>query len=184
MCCVSHSKSFNSLQTGKSFRTERLSSAEKREIIGFNSLQTGKSFRTDTEIPKGIAGIVFQFPSNGKVLSDFYRRYCIIYYTLCFNSLQTGKSFRTRRVVGNITGSWTFCFNSLQTGKSFRTWTTKETHRMLISFNSLQTGKSFRTGSVSANEVSQELLFQFPSNGKVLSDCSITIFTRDSYETG
>ena len=60
---------FNSLQTGRSFRT----TSEEVSITSyrcFNSLQTGRSFRT---IVQSLVGLVI----------------------LCFNSLQTGRSFRT-----------------------------------------------------------------------------------------
>ena len=85
-------KSFNSLQTGKAFRTPPSSVVFFGRTLGFNSLQTGKAFRTVGEwllgrsyrLPVSIPfkrerlseqvapgpGTVcvsgFQFPSNGK----------------------------------------------------------------------------------------------------------------------
>ncbi len=146
-------RSFNSLQTGKSFRTMN-PDTPLVDDSGFNSLQTGKSFRTP---PKG----------NGKLERK------------CFNSLQTGKSFRTRKSQsqpgtrqllrpvsipfkrespfglkkkgGALCASLFFCFNSLQTGKSFRTGSRTRHSVVGRSFNSLQTGKSFRTAAQEAN---------------------------------
>ena len=144
------SECFNSLQTGKSFRTglmlfgrkqrqKKVSIPFKRESpfglrhckvlymakanLRFNSLQTGKSFRTHEKSYRKVHCVhqEFQFPSNGKVLSD------IIMKRL-------------------LTSSDSSCFNSLQTGKSFRTWEKRETC------------------------FGRQVLFQFPSNGKVLSD--------------
>ena len=159
---------FNSLQTGKSFRTyhysilsflmivsipfkrespfghERVSFAGPEEVKRFHSLQTGKSFRT------------YNLGSGDPV-------------HLCFHSLQTGKSFRTDAIFrvedprGELVSipfkrespfglpyAWrykmrSFCFNSLQTGKSFRTRTEPFEKNQASCFNSLRTGKSFRT---------------------------------------
>ena len=63
-------KSFNSLQTGKSFRTNWQINRQSIAIC-FNSLQTGKSFRTNAAYRILISQLAFQFPSNGKVLSDW-----------------------------------------------------------------------------------------------------------------
>ena len=62
--------SFNSLQTGKAFRTRPPMPGRPFTVSipnSFNSLQTGKAFRTDfpgkvSECPE----LKFQFPSNGK----------------------------------------------------------------------------------------------------------------------
>ena len=114
--------SFNSLQTGKSFRTQARTSKKEKENESFNSLQTGKSFRTGDQEPRVDSAV------------------------LRFNSLQTGKSFRTK-------------FLRRQSGEE----------DFARSFNSLQTGKSFRT-KVPTTPAKVSALFQFPSNGKVLSD--------------
>ena len=86
--------SFNSLQTGRSFRTNVQQTPNKNQPTSFNSLQTGRSFRTRWAIKAG--GVVkkvsipfkreglsellslsvesdwtrFQFPSNGKVFPN------------------------------------------------------------------------------------------------------------------
>ena len=62
----------------------------------FNSLQTGRTFRTQRGTRINTAYITFQFPSNGK---DFPNRtHATIWGTRhqSFNSLQTGRTFRTR----------------------------------------------------------------------------------------
>ena len=63
--------------------------------VGFNSLQTGKSFRTHLRQNAYYYNKKFQFPSNGKVLSDILISKIHLIENSCFNSLQTGKSFRT-----------------------------------------------------------------------------------------
>ena len=66
--------------------------------VGFNSLPTGKSFRTlfSFTYPNECGDSAFQFPSNGKVLSDTTYVCHEAMIIICFNSLPTGKSFRTR----------------------------------------------------------------------------------------
>ena len=140
---------FNSLQTGKSFRTlspdfqawvqdNYVSIPFKRESpfgplvvskpksIGsrFNSLQTGKSFRTIVLTFRGKGRWVFQFPSNGKVLSD----------PITF-------SFNIRIIFVSIPFKRESPFGQRKTAK-----------QILLSLNT----------------------FQFPSNGKVLSDMYLT----------
>ena len=90
---------------------------------------------------------------------------------MSFNSLQTGKPFQTE-----VLRHWTketMSFNSLQTGKPFQT----SDHRFVAHrytsygcFNSLQTGKPFQTDVPTGLTKKVEELFQFPSNGKALSD--------------
>ena len=59
--------SFNSLQTGKAFRTNRESgNRPEPPTKSFNSLQTGKAFRTEKFGRFRDCAVVFQFPSNGK----------------------------------------------------------------------------------------------------------------------
>ena len=165
---------------------------------------------------------LFQFPSNGKVLSD-ERHSLFLFLPICsvsipfkrespfgrasprpgsrriqsFNSLQTGKSFRTEAQMRlKKTHQQVQSFNSLQTGKSFRTRNPMNNTFILNSvsipfkrespfgrvsvpnglslsflcFNSLQTGKSFRTDEERDRQSLGIAKFQFPSNGKVLSD--------------
>ena len=139
---------------------------------------------------------MFQFPSNGKVLSDFGDALLQIKDPhQSFNSLQTGKSFRTPDILSSETEPHQ-SFNSLQTGKSFRTKNPRSHGRRYLGFNSLQTGKSFRTRNLQVVRIlnccvsipfkrespfgpaklsrrlslDQIEKFQFPSNGKVLSD--------------
>ena len=110
---------FNSLQTGRSFRTIGLSVIPIHNLMGFNSLQTGWSFRTQhanatnmtliecVSIPFKREGLSeqttfsfieyireFQFPSNGKVFPNVAPALGGP-HGAGFNSLQTGRSFRT-----------------------------------------------------------------------------------------
>ena len=136
---------FNSLQTGRSFRTVDIRRQMLRKIW-FQFPSNGKVFPNKSELKaeikrRGIVSIPFkreglsehlsnlvflanweskfQFPSNGKVFPN------MIYpgtwsCSSCFNSLQTGRSFRTKCMLLLTTRVW-FSFNSLQTGRSFRT---------------------------------------------------------------
>ena len=114
-------KSFNSLQTGRSFRTSA-SSMTPSSLMCFNSLQTGRSFRTAFLKSSLRSAIKFQFPSNGKVFPNSKtRRRKKTRSVLCFNSLQTGRSFRTHLKIRDAKDDPT-SFNSLQTGRSFRTY--------------------------------------------------------------
>ena len=70
---------FNSLQTGKAFRTRGVKN-ESFERICFNSLQTGKAFRTPEVTPQ-------------------------VTPEVSFNSLQTGKGFPnpfTKSIEGDL----------------------------------------------------------------------------------
>ena len=40
------------------------------ELFCFNSLQTGRSFRTEDFVDPGVEVVEFQFPSNGKVFPN------------------------------------------------------------------------------------------------------------------
>ena len=57
---------FNSLQTGKAFRTRLYAALGLALALSFNSLQTGKAFRTGRDRHVSGAYRLFQFPSNGK----------------------------------------------------------------------------------------------------------------------
>ena len=186
---------FNSLQTGKSFRTvsfnkqgdpelENVSIPFKRESPfgrkykpcnpsgcrdGFNSLQTGKSFRTYTASFEELQRIVFQFPSNGKVLSDpmleererFQRTIVSIPFK---RESPFGLQSHNEDLVEGSLVSIPFKRES-----PFGPSEWNDRRKKIKGFNSLQTGKSFRTIEEETEEGIMTL-FQFPSNGKVLSD--------------
>ena len=137
-------KRFNSLQTGKSFRTQSEKSAHCTLCQCFNSLQTGKSFRTysNTTGNKWV-DVVFQFPSNGKVLSDGATNY---------------QEKENQRV--SIPFKRESPFGRRQTPMP---------RHSRASFQFPSNGKVL---SDVAQEVYQprQTRFQFPSNGKVLSD--------------
>ena len=61
---------FNSLQTGRCFRTEDMSSLPRKATRSFNSLQTGRCFRTQADDATEEEAKLFQFPSNGKVFPN------------------------------------------------------------------------------------------------------------------
>ena len=90
--------SFNSLQTGRYFRTWLIDFVSIFSMKCFNSLQTGRYFRTNIhnadEFIKQYPE--FQFPSNGKVFPNLKTEIPPkIPKSLRFNSLQTGRYFRT-----------------------------------------------------------------------------------------
>ena len=111
---------FHSLQTGKSFRTIRISIhiMRKREKV---------SIPFKRESPFGLNSNVAVFLSVIFVSIPFKRESpfgqdaddTLVEEQVCFNSLQTGKSFRTRIII--VSTFRRFSFHSLQTGKSFRT---------------------------------------------------------------
>ncbi len=136
----------NSLQTGRSFRTQDLNNGpfDKSSTMfqfpsngkvfpnsgyvliggsaykGFNSLQTGRSFRTSLSNLIKPALVEFQFPSNGKVFpnGDSAEGYSIAEE---FQFPSNGKVFPNVEFIGIHSSSSGEGFNSLQTGRSFRT---------------------------------------------------------------
>ena len=136
--------SFNSLQTGRTFRTEvrevrvycmsfqfpsngkdseRMTwmADAQPETFSFNSLQTGRTFRTmsqHTSIPSPICNSLHakDFPSNDTSVSIPFKREGLSELNVSNrrNSLQAGSYFPKH------TRRCT-CFNSLQTGRTFRT---------------------------------------------------------------
>ena len=174
--CHGLSVSFNSLQTGKPFRTalidanadtnaRNVSIPFKRESpfgqgrrkksasppkICFNSLQTGKPFRTVClvcNLPLSVPGVSipfkrespfghsllsnernstllwFQFPSNGKALSDTFmaKTSCDRIYDP-FQFPSNGKALSDGITTALSSSEPGIRFNSLQTGKPFRTF--------------------------------------------------------------
>ena len=137
---------FNSLQTGKAFRTFRrpcgggyllhswVSIPFKRERLSEHNLDwVFKQSNQHVSIPfkrerlseqglfrSSATKIVVSIPFKRERLSEHVLRNRKKRECFSFNSLQTGKAFRTLLKVIWISGG--FCFNSLQTGKAFRTW--------------------------------------------------------------
>ena len=64
-------KRFNSLQTGKCIQRAKETQGKQPWKYGFNSLQTGKCIQSESKQREKIAQKVFQFPSNGKVYSEW-----------------------------------------------------------------------------------------------------------------
>ena len=113
-------------------------------ISSFNSLQTGKPFRT--------------LPAK-----------CLATAQKCFNSLQTGKPFRTVHGRTKCSGC-TLVSIPFKRESPFGRTTIRSNTSWYKSFNSLQTGKPFRTWKHQATIRARLISFQFPSNGKALSD--------------
>ena len=134
---------FNSLQTGRSFRTEMHYPDREYEEYCFNSLQTGRSFRTCGEWKQRHIGV------KG------------------FNSLQTGRSFRTRGFIDTVMAiNRKFQFPS--NGKVFPNSDDPDEIKAILKFQFPSNGKVFPNifESIKKDKVLL-LLFQFPSNGKV-----------------
>ena len=112
---------------------------------------------------------VFQFPSNGKVLSD-------LRFFTCKMLIRVSIPFQRESPFGRgtlwITHSPRICFNSLQTGKSFRTkssrWRWLTAIKVSIPFKRESPFGLSETRQTASQYHSP--MFQFPSNGKVLSD--------------
>ena len=62
--------SFNSLQTGNCIQTKKMEPSP-RGSAGFNSLQTGNCIQTRENADISPERLKFQFPSNGKLHSNF-----------------------------------------------------------------------------------------------------------------
>ena len=111
-------------------------------ITCFNSLQTGRcvarkvSYVTPFDIT-----VSFQFPSNGKVCCERYKKTVAATMPRRFNSLQTGRCVASRQ----------------------KFWGSHTHYRVSIPFKREGVLRDQR----SSNTESRESLFQFPSNGKV-----------------
>ena len=108
---------FNSLQTGRTFRTTGRRRNTRGRHERFNSLQTGRTFRTKvwrfTQQP--INNVSIPFKREG--LSELMEHADNLEGLRSFNSLQTGRTFRTNAVycVRHITDRFQFPSN----GKDF-----------------------------------------------------------------
>ena len=81
---------------GKVFPNKTLDTHMRLCDCCFNSLQTGRSFRTlKIKLSDNKTETLFQFPSNGKVFPNRWRCDRGVCLSRSFNSLQTGRSFRT-----------------------------------------------------------------------------------------
>ncbi len=63
-------KGFNSLQTGRSFRTNEVCVWKRRASRSFNSLQTGRSFRTEIEYLENKLARLVSIPFKREGLSE------------------------------------------------------------------------------------------------------------------
>ena len=123
----------------------------------FNSLQTGKCIQSHRAIRKRkVCRNTFQFPSNGKVYSEAYA------------------------YAASLTAKDPACFNSLQTGKCIQSQLKRNImFNNMNRFNSLQTGKCIQRpirNELLATVEPIEPVFQFPSNGKVYSESTSTMY--------
>ena len=141
----SSSGSFNSLQTGKSFRTQCGKQRINGTTLSFHSLPTGKSFRTCEGCDNIILEVrKFPFPSNGKVLSDRRKRW-------------NGNDCSYRVSI------------PFQRESPFGLYTERFMRAKCIVFQFPSNGKVYSKCQLSRNAANWETLFQFPSNGKVYS---------------
>ena len=136
---------FNSLQTGRSFRTQ-ICEVHDYPYHRFQFPSNGKVFpNPNTKHPGHFCRGQFQFPSNGKVFPNGrLDKYCdpVIDVSIPFKREGISELKKLRKPL-------TFTalrFDSLQTGSTFRTWKSPQLPSpFLLRFNSLQTGRSFRT---------------------------------------
>ena len=133
--------SFNSLQTGRTFRTES-NAITIANILSFNSLQTGRTFRTGQSSPMSSpTRSLVSIPFKREGLSELKRVDALVYQLNSFNSLQTGRTFRTNEEA--TMPKITFSFNSLQTGRTFRTLPHLLHNRKVTQFQFPSNGKDF-----------------------------------------
>ena len=89
-------------------------------FFGFNSLQTGRTFRTKLfSLETKFFSVSIPFKREG--LSELTSHTSPEANKLCFNSLQTGRTFRTKKLNEGGVLCIVLSFNSLQTGRTFRT---------------------------------------------------------------
>ena len=146
----------------KGRRTPTLSIASH----GFDSLPSGKSFRTlkayythRDKVEK------FRFPSLGKVLSD------VMCYNVCSNDQRVSIPFPrespfrqdAQKAIDQIDQ---MCFDSLPPGKPFQTVKSELYKYLKESFDSLRSGKCLQKYGYEDIGVA-EIKFRFPSRGKV-----------------
>ncbi len=135
---------------------------------GFNSLQTGRSFRTQILLSDNPSTKRVSIPFKREGLSELSYLILCVSIPNCFNSLQTGRSFRTW-FTPIAFGSVLLRFNSLQTGRSFRTqefiFNEPRLHGSHVSIPFKREGLSERDHRNTF--FGERAQFQFPSNGKV-----------------
>ena len=107
--------SFNSLQTGKCIQSWGCPK-DPPQRLGFNSLQTGKCIQSlISSSVNALEKIAFQFPSNGKVYSEYYQ---VLSRERGDGSVSIPfKRESVFRVAASGALTRAFGFNSLQTGK-------------------------------------------------------------------
>ena len=120
--------------------------ARTRSMWGlcFNSLQTGKAFRTSCRKRSTENYYWFQFPSNGKGFPNLAEVRCCRVRIADFVSIP----FKRERLSEQNTELTTsqieeLSFNSLQTGKAFRTLAEKEGKEPQSEFQFPSNGKGF-----------------------------------------
>ena len=172
-------KSFNSLQTGKPFRTI-LSSRPKRSIgrdLCFNSLQTGKPFRTVRQFLLIYMRLHVSIPFKrespfGQVLKGRDEQ---VKTEKSFHSLQTGKPFRTNDYdYSEFASEVEFPFPS--NGKALSDyWSVKMNKVAQRKFVSIPFKRESPFGPITimGRTCISGVGFQFPSNGKALSDSNL-----------
>ena len=173
---------------------------DTQAVIGFQFPSNGKAL-SDIELAciRAVDDEMFQFPSNGKALSDED-----IETTLKMGQHRVSIPFKREspfgpvRICGQGESAWIYSFQFPSNGKALSDKKIEDEATLALlakvsipfkrespfgqsstaaaptivrsSFNSLQTGKPFRTLAFWVLLIEYLKSFQFPSNGKALSD--------------
>ena len=180
-------KSFNSLQTGRTFRTikgvthndfQKVSIPFKREGLSerpaihaeldmykrFQFPSNGKDF--PNKIKTGLANprnLEFQFPSNGKDFPNKIGR-CCCKEDKKFQFPSNGKDFPNN--VSFRSGVFSIKFQFPSNGKDFPNLMAVTLHDLKVKFQFPSNGKDFPNSNHPFHRIFCQCKFQFPSNGK------------------
>ena len=159
------------------YKALKVSAKPSPALTSFNSLQTGKHIQRRNPITtcEGKA-VMFQFPSNGKAYTKLYNLYKRR-YTKCvyqsFNSLQTGKHIQSKRNWDKRLDKMQFQFPS--NGKAYTKWSECESSSPVVRQVSIPFKRESIYKAIYAftNCITENLEFQFPSNGKAYTKLSL-----------
>ncbi len=135
-------------------------------ISCFNSLQTGKTFRTRMRMQSGLTASRVSIPFKRERLSELMTFNHTKFRQHWFQFPSNGKDFPNGKESGLLPMTPEMAFQFPSNGKDFpNSARASMLKRVSPSFNSLQTGKTFRTEIIIKLE-RDYYTFQFPSNGK------------------
>ena len=135
--------SFNSLQTGKQFRTGISKKETKQICVSIPFKRESSSEQKRIRKRERLAQYEFQFPSNGKVVpncSAVHPRSFRQYVSIPFK--RESSSEQVEQILKRWTTLW---FQFPSNGKVVPNISSLPELDRSLSFNSLQTGKQFRT---------------------------------------